>query len=72
MGIRKNLITILSPVGNEAEIDAYIDSVNQNINKNFDKAKDYIKFDDDDWIKDFEEFTNIKYENLKEYFSRFR
>ena len=35
MGIRKNLITILSPVGNEAEIDAYIDSVNQNINKNF-------------------------------------
>ena len=72
MGVRKNLINILSPIGNEAEIDSYINSINKNIGDDYDKSSKYNSFNDDDWIEDFKEFQNIKYEELKLHFNRFK
>ena len=69
---RKSLIKVLTPIGNERQIDEYINSINQNIKDDYDKASKYNAFTDEDWKDDFIEYTNTIYNDLKEYFSKFR
>jgi len=69
---RKSLIKVLDPVGNERQIDEYINSINQNIKDDYDKASKYNTFTDDDWREDFIEYQSKPYNDLKEYFSKFR
>ena len=69
---RKSLIKVLDPGGNEAQIDAYINSINQNINSDFDLSSKYNAFTDDDWRDDFQQYTSTIYKDLKEYFNKFK
>ena len=68
---RKSLIKVLDPVGNEAQIDAYINSINQNINNDFDLSSKYNAFTDDDWRDDFQQYTSTITNDLIVYFKKF-
>ena len=67
----KNMITLLSDYGTESEINTYMDSVGREFMINPKSVEDYSDFSDDDWVEDFREWINDKYEDVREHFDRF-
>ncbi len=68
----KNMITLLSDYGTESEINTYMDSVGREFMINPTSVEDYSDFSDDDWVEDFREWINDKYEDVREHFNRFK
>jgi len=67
----KNMVTLLSDYGSESEINTYMDSVGREFMINPKSVEDYNDFNDDDWVEDFREWINDKYEDVREHFNRF-
>ncbi len=66
------MITLLSDYGTESEINTYMDSVGREFMINPTSVEDYSDFSDDDWVEDFREWINDKYEDVREHFNRFK